>query len=199
MKLDVPVIGILRGIEADFFPHLLDAAFRAGLQAIEVTMNTPGCTEMIGNSRHLVPEGRFLGIGTVRNLREAQLAISAGAMFLVSPNTDIDVITYAREQQVPIVAGAYTPTEVYLAWSSGAEMVKVFPCPGPGYIKELLGPMDDVRLVAVGGVRHEDIAEYLDAGAEAVGVGNSLFGADALRDRDAAAVFQHVSAYLAGI
>ncbi len=199
MKLDVPVIGILRGIEADFFPQLLDAAFRAGLQAIEVTMNTPGAAEMIRRNKHLVPEGKFLGIGTVRNLQEAQLAISAGAMFLVSPNTDVAVISYAREQQVPLVAGAYTPTEVYQAWSSGAEMVKVFPCPGPGYIRDLLGPMDDVRLVAVGGVRRENLAEYLDAGAEAVGVGNSLFGADPLRDRDAAAIFQHVSEYLAGI
>lgn len=199
MKLDVPVVGILRGIEADFFPQLLDAAFRAGLQAIEVTMNTPGCAEMIRQNRHLVPEGRYLGIGTVRNLQEAQQAISAGAMFLVSPNTDVEVIAYARKHDVPIVAGAYTPTEVYQAWSAGAELVKVFPCPGPNYIKDLLGPMDDVRLVAVGGVKRENLTEYLDAGAEAVGVGNSLFGEDALRHKDAALIFQRVSEYLAGI
>lgn len=199
MKLDVPVIGILRGVEADFFPQLLDAAFSAGLQAIEVTMNTPGCAEMVRQNLHRVPAGGFLGIGTVRNLKEAQQAVAAGAMFLVSPNTDVEVIAYARKQAVPIVAGAYTPSEVYQAWSAGAEMVKVFPCPGASYIKDLLGPMEDVRLVAVGGVRRENLREYLAAGAEAVGVGNSLFGEAALRAKDADGVLQQVSEYLAGI
>ena len=199
MKLEVPVIGILRGVEADFFPQLLDASFKAGLQAIEVTMNTPGAAEMLRQSMHLVPEGNYLGMGTVRNLEEARLAIEAGAMFLVSPNTDVEVIAYARKHAVPIVAGALTPTEVYRAWSAGAEMVKVFPCPGPKYIKDLLGPMDDVRLVAVGGVKQENLQEYLDAGAEAVGVGNSLFGEEVLRNRDADGVFQHVSEYLNGL
>ncbi len=199
MKLDVPVIGILRGVEADFFPQLLDAAFRAGLQAIEVTMNTPGAVEMIRQNMHLVPEGKLLGIGTVRNLEEAHQAIAAGAMFLVSPNTDVEVIAYAREHGVPIMAGAYTPTEVYRAWSAGAEMVKVFPCPDPKYIKDLLGPLDDARLVAVGRVRRENLKEYLDAGAEAVGVGGSLFGEDALRAKDAEAVYRHVSEYLVGV
>ncbi len=196
MKLDVPVIGILRGVEADFFPQLLESSFRAGLQAIEVTMNTSGAAEMLRQNMHLVPDGKYLGMGTVRNLEEARLAIAAGAMFLVSPNTDVEVIAYAREHGIPIVAGAYTPSEVYRAWSAGAEMVKVFPCPGPKYIKDLLGPMDDVRLVAVGGVRRENLQEYLDAGAEAVGVGNSLFGEDALRNKDADGMFQHVSEYL---
>lgn len=199
MKLEVPVIGILRGIDPVFFPQLLQASFRAGLQAIEVTMNTPGACEMLRQNMHLVPDGGFLGMGTIRNLKEARLAVEAGAMFLVTPNTDVEVIEYACKQGVPIVAGAYTPTEVYQAWSTGAGMVKVFPCPGPKYIKDLLGPMDDVPLVAVGGVKRDNLQEYLDAGAVAVGVGNSLFGQEVLENRDADGVFRHLSEYLGGL
>lgn len=199
MRLDVPVIGILRGVEPDFLPQLLEASFQAGLQAIEVTMNTPGAPDMLRRNMHLVPDGCLLGMGTVRNLEEARLAIDAGAMFLVTPNTDVDVIAYAREQAVPVVAGALTPTEVYRAWSAGADMVKIFPCPGPGYIKDLKGPMGDVRLVAVGGVKLHNLQEYLDAGAEAVGVGNSLFGEEVLGNRDAAGVLRHISKYLMAV
>lgn len=196
MNLNVPVIGILRGVDADFFPQLLQVCFRAGLQAVEVTMNTPGAPDMLRQNMHLVPGGCLLGMGTVRNLDEAKVAINAGAMFLVTPNIDVEVIAFAKEQGVPIVVGALTPTEVYLAWSAGADMVKVFPCPGPKYIKDLMGPMDDVRLVAVGGVKPDDMQEFLDAGAVAVGVGNSLFGEDVLKNRDAEGVFQHMSKYL---
>ncbi len=199
MRLNVPVIGILRGVEPDFFPQLLDVSFQAGLQAIEVTMNTPGAPDMLRQNMHLVPEGCFLGMGTVRNLPEARVAIDAGAMFLVTPNVDVDVIAYARRCEVPIVAGALTPTEVYQAWSAGADMVKVFPCPGPKYIKDLLGPLEDVRLVAVGGVKLDNLREFLDAGAEAVGVGNSLFGEEVLRNRDAAGVQRYMSEYLGRI
>ncbi len=196
MKLSVPVIGILRGVPPDFFPQLLQASFKAGLQALEVTMNTPGAADMLRQNMCLVPEGCYLGMGTVRNLQEAKVAIDAGAMFLVTPNTDVDVIAYAKQHRVPIVAGALTPTEVYQAWSAGAEMVKVFPCPGPKYIKDLLGPMEDVRLVAVGGVKQDNLREFLDAGAEAVGVGNSLFGDELLGNKDAEGVLRHMSEYL---
>jgi 2-dehydro-3-deoxyphosphogluconate aldolase / (4S)-4-hydroxy-2-oxoglutarate aldolase len=199
MRLSVPVIGILRGIEPYFLPRLLEVSFRAGLQALEVTMNTPGAPDMLRQNRHLVPEGCFLGMGTVRNLQEAHVAIDAGAMFLVTPNTDVEVIGYAKECGVPIVAGALTPTEVYHAWSAGADMVKVFPCPGPKYIKDLQGPLEDVRLVAVGGVKRHNLQEFLDAGAEAVGVGNSLFGDELLQNKDAAGVLRHLSEYLKGV
>jgi 2-dehydro-3-deoxyphosphogluconate aldolase/(4S)-4-hydroxy-2-oxoglutarate aldolase len=196
VKLIVPVIGILRGVEADFFPSLLQVSFQAGLQAVEVTMNTPGAPEMLRQNMHLVPDGCYLGMGTVCNLAEAKVAIDAGAMFLVTPNTDVNVIAYAKQQSVPIVAGALTPTEVYQAYSAGADMVKVFPCPGPKYIRDLLGPMQDVPLAAVGGVKLENIQEFLDAGAVAVGVGNSLFGSDALSSKDANGVLRHLSEYL---
>jgi 2-dehydro-3-deoxyphosphogluconate aldolase / (4S)-4-hydroxy-2-oxoglutarate aldolase len=196
VKLSVPVVGILRGVAPDFFPQLLQASFKAGLQALEVTINTPGAPDMLRQNMHMVPEGCFLGMGTVRNMQEAKFAIDAGAMFLVTPNTDVDVIAYAKQHGVPIVAGALTPTEVYQAWSAGADMVKVFPCPGPKYIQDLLGPMQDVPLVAVGGVRQDNLQEFLNAGAVGVGVGNSLFGDELLKSKDADGVLQHMTEYL---
>ncbi len=182
VELNVPVIGILRGIDADFFGPLMDASFAAGLQAIEVTYNTQRALEMVAGQRPRVPEGKYLGMGTIRNIEEARQAVDAGAMFLVSPNTDTAVIEFAGARNIPIIAGAFTPTEVYAAWSAGADMIKVFPCAsmGPDYIKELLGPFDHIPLVAVGGINLDNVAAYLLAGAKAVGVGGSLFGTDAI-------------------
>ena len=186
MKLVVPVIGILRGVDPLFFPEIMATSFASGLQAIEVTTNTVGAVEMIAASRSSVPPGHYLGMGTIRNLREAEQAIAAGAMFLVSPNCDLEVIAYAKSQRVPIIVGALSPTEVYAAWEAGALMVKVFPCSvfGPGYIKELLGPFDQIPLVAVGGVTAMNVGDYFAAGAKAVGVGTTLFGKEALQQRN---------------
>ena len=199
MDLKVPVIGILRGIEAEIFSLLMQASFAAGLQAIEITMNTHGAEEMVAANRDSVPEGSYLGMGTIRNLAEAKRACEAGAMFLVTPNVDVDVIKFARSRDVFLIAGALTPTEVYRAWSSGALMVKVFPCRalgGPHYIRELRGPYDDIPLAAVGGVTLENVHEYLQAGASAVGVGISLFGERAVAERDWDKVGRNVEAFV---
>lgn len=198
MKLDPPVIGILRGISAEFLGPLMDAAFEAGLKAIEVTLNTAHAEAMIAAQRPRVPEGRLLGMGTICNLEEAKRAFDAGAMFLVTPNTDERVIDYALSRNIPVVAGALTPTEVYRAWTCGATLIKVFPCTrlGPEYIKDLLGPFDQIPLAAVGGVTRENVNAYLNAGARAVGVGSSLFGRDAIARRRVDDVCANVRSFL---
>ena len=199
MQLEVPVIGILRGIGAEEFNPLLDAAFSAGLQAIEVTMNTPGAEEMIGAERDRVAAGKYLGMGTIRNLDEAQRAHAAGAMFFVTPNADPKVIEFARKKDIPVIAGALTPTEVYKAWEAGAGMVKVFPCRSLGgalYIRELRGPFDHIPLVAVGGVSIENVSEYFKAGAAAVGVGISLFGEQEVKAGNWTAVRKNVEEFI---
>lgn len=199
MELEIPVIGILRGVEGDFFGEVMQISFAAGLTAMEVTMNTPGAEEIIAAYRSAVPEGRLLGMGTIRNLEEARRAVGAGAMFLVTPNLDPGVIEYAKAEGVPIVAGALTPTEVYAAWSAGADLVKVFPCGamgGPQYIKDLLGPFDHLRLAAVGGVSLANLPEYFAAGAAAVGVSASLFGSKALREKNLGLIGQNVKNFI---
>ncbi len=199
MQLDVPIVGIIRGISGEFFPALMSAAFGAGLQALEITMNTPGAPEIVARCRPLVPPGKMLGLGTVRNRQEASQALEAGAMFLVTPNTDPTVITMAVEQRVPVIAGAFSPTEVYTAWSSGASLVKIFPCGavGPEYIRELRGPFERIPLLAVGGVTQNNLAHYFAAGVAGVGVGASLFGAEALAAQDPAAVAANVGKFIA--
>lgn len=199
IKLTVPVIGILRGVDEAFFPDLMTAAFDAGLQAMEVTMNTAGAERIVGKNLSRVPKGNYLGIGTVRNTDEAKRALDSGAAFIVTPNTDAGVIEYARGRNVPVIAGAFSPTEVYTAWSSGAQMVKVFPCGllGPSYIRELRGPFDDIDLVAVGGVTLENLADYFDAGVRAVGASSALFGKTALKEKDLKKLSEHVRQFVA--
>jgi 2-dehydro-3-deoxyphosphogluconate aldolase/(4S)-4-hydroxy-2-oxoglutarate aldolase len=198
MDLDVPVIGILRGIDGGFFPDVMAASFAAGLQALEITMNTDGVTDIVSRCRPEVPEGKLLGVGTVRNPAEARIAIGAGAMFLVTPNTDTRVIEYAAARDIPVIAGAFTPTEVYNAWAAGAAMVKIFPCGvvGPGYIRELRGPFDHIPMVAVGGVSLENLKDYFRAGAAGVGVGPALFGADALVDGNLKDITENVGRFV---
>ncbi len=200
MELKVPVIGILRGVEGDFFGEVMQISFAAGLTAMEVTMNTPGAEKIVAEYRPAVPEGKLLGMGTIRNLEEARRGVGAGAMFLVTPNTDTKVIEYAKKEGIPIVVGALTPTEIYAAWSAGADLIKVFPCGamgGPQYIKDLLGPFDHLRLVAVGGVSLANLAEYFGAGAVAVGVSTTLFGSKALREKNLDQIGHNVKNFIA--
>ena len=198
--LETPVVGILRGVDGPFFSQILKASFSSGLQALEVTMNTENVLEMVSRNRALVPEGKLLGIGTVCRVEEAVQAIDAGAMFLVTPNLDKEVIEYAHSRNVPVIAGALTPTEVYEARKAGAAMVKVFPCNAMGgarYIKDLRGPFDTIPLVAVGGVTVENLNEYIKAGVQAVGVSTSLFGRQALKDKDINSLTQNVKDFTA--
>ena len=199
MQLDVPVIGILRGIECGFFGSLMEAAFGAGLQAIEITMNTEGAAEIVAANRAKVGPGKYLGMGTIRNVEEAKRGAEAGAMFFVTPNCNPEVIAFSRSRNIPVISGALTPTEVYNAWQAGASMVKVFPCRalgGPRYIRELLGPFDHIPLVAVGGVSLDNLEEYLAAGVSGVGVGISLFGYQAIVDRDLEALSRNVATFV---
>jgi len=176
VNLDVPVVGILRGVDSGLFRSVMDTSFAAGLDALEITLNTADALQIVSRHRPSVPQGKLLGMGTIRNLEEARRAVAAGAMFLVTPNTDTRVIEYARANAAPVIAGALTPTEVHAAWSAGADMVKIFPCRafGPSYIRELLGPFDAIPLVAVGGVDLDNVGEYFAAGARAVGASTSL-------------------------
>jgi len=198
MKLDVPVVGILRGVESAFFKDIMDTSFASGLQAIEITMNTEDALRIVSSNIPTVPPGKLLGMGTIRDIEEVKKAVDAGAMFLVTPNTDTAVIEYARAKSVPVISGALTPTEVYTAWSAGAEMVKVFPCGafGPKYIRELRGPFDRIPLVAVGGVDHGNIKEYFKAGARAVGASTSLFGRKALIEHDLEEIANNVNKFI---
>ncbi len=198
LKLEIPVIGILRGVTPGFFATLMPRVFKAGLDAIEVTINTADAELIIADNLSRVPKGKYLGMGTIRNPNEAERAMDAGAMFLVTPNLDGDVLALAKDRNIPVVAGALTPTEVYGAWQAGASMIKVFPCSslgGPAYIKALRGPFDTIPLVAVGGVSRENLHDYFAAGVQAVGVSTTLFGKKAVEAEDSETLVKNVRTF----
>jgi 2-dehydro-3-deoxyphosphogluconate aldolase/(4S)-4-hydroxy-2-oxoglutarate aldolase len=142
--------------------ELLDA----GLPAVEVTLNTPGALEAIAALGSV-------GAGSVRTVQDAVRAQEAGASFLVTPTVRPEVLAAAS---VPVVCGALTPTEIDLAWSSGAAYVKLFPASavGPRYVREVLAPMPEIPLIPTGGITLESVPEYAAAGAAGVGVGSAL-------------------------
>jgi 2-dehydro-3-deoxyphosphogluconate aldolase/(4S)-4-hydroxy-2-oxoglutarate aldolase len=199
LQLDVPVVGILRGVGARFFSQVMKTSFNAGLQAIEITLNTEHALDILKENIPGVPAGHFLGAGTVCCLEEAEAAIEAGAMFLVTPNVNPKVIQYAVSRHIAVIAGALTPTEIYTAWRAGAAMIKVFPCQAMGgaqYIKEIRGPFDSIPLCAVGGVTQETVKDYFNAGACAVGVSSALFGKKALASEDLETLFENVKKFI---
>lgn len=196
------VIGILRGVDREFFAEIVTASFEAGLPALEVTMNTQGAAVMIAENRSKVPAGRFLGAGTVRTIEEAEAAIEAGAMFIVTPNVSPRVIEFATSRGIPVIAGALTPTEVFTAWQAGAAMVKVFPCDamgGASYIKSLLGPLDHIPLAAVGGVSFASALGYFEAGARSVGVSSALFGKVAIEEKNIKELTKNVKKFIRNV
>ena len=179
---ELPIVGILRGFEVETVRLLVEAARAGGLRCIEVTMNSPSAREAIAAAIEAGGPGLQVGAGTVCTRDDLDQALSAGASFIVPPIVSAEVISACRERAVPVMAGALTPSEIYEAWSLGANMVKVFPANhfGPGYLRDLRGPLPDIRLMPTGGVNAETLGEFHSAGAAAFGVGGALFSPEAV-------------------
>jgi 2-dehydro-3-deoxyphosphogluconate aldolase/(4S)-4-hydroxy-2-oxoglutarate aldolase len=175
----VPVVAILRAAGAGRFLEVGRVLYEAGVRGIEVTLTSEGALEAFGRLREELPGDALLGVGTVRSVADAELAVEAGAGYLVAPDFRPEVVGWAVERGLPVVPGALTPTEVAAAWAAGATAVKVFPVSavgGPAYLKAVRAPLPEVPLVPTGGVGIDDIGAYLDAGAVAVGLGSPLLG-----------------------
>ncbi|WP_318840756.1 bifunctional 4-hydroxy-2-oxoglutarate aldolase/2-dehydro-3-deoxy-phosphogluconate aldolase [Reichenbachiella ulvae] len=148
-----PIVGIIRGMDIDSVRGIAQAHLDAGLYTLEVTMNTAGASEIIAAIRSEFP-ALNVGAGTVCTVSDFKKAIDAGSQFIVTPIIDEEVIKSAVAQQIPIFPGAYSPTEIYKAWSLGASAVKVFPATqlGVQYIKDVSAPLNDIKLLPTGGV-----------------------------------------------
>jgi 2-dehydro-3-deoxyphosphogluconate aldolase/(4S)-4-hydroxy-2-oxoglutarate aldolase len=171
-------IGIARGVDASHIVPVFRAAFDGGIDHLEITMNTPGATELIAQASKTLGDTMRIGAGTVTSLSQCQAALRAGARFIVSPIIDIPLITFCRKKGIPVFPGALTPTEVFRAWEAGATMVKVFPIAsmgGPAYIRELKGPFNSIKLLASGGVSPDRLEEYINAGTDGIAIGSQLF------------------------
>ena len=171
-----PVIGILRGVKEESLQGVSEASIAAGLRFIEITLNTQDSCHLIQQAINKYSE-LTIGAGTVLSALEAKKAFDSGAQFIVAPNFEEEVAAFCVENKLAYFPGALTPTEIQKAWKCGATMVKVFPISqmGPDYIKQVKGPFDKVKLVAVGGVNPSNIKKYLGAGADAVALGGSIY------------------------
>lgn len=168
-----------------------EAVCAGGIPFVEITMTVPGAIEVISQLVKTLGGSVLVGAGTVLDAETAQHCIQAGAQFLVSPGFDLETVRLANRQGKLIMAGALTPTEVITAWKSGADFVKIFPCGnvgGPKYIKALKGPLPQVPMVPTGGVNLQTAAEFIRAGAAALGIGGELVSSTALKLGDYAAI-----------
>jgi 2-dehydro-3-deoxyphosphogluconate aldolase/(4S)-4-hydroxy-2-oxoglutarate aldolase len=192
--------GVAAILRADRPDHLEDVAHElvaAGIRCLELTVTTPGALEMLARLRCGLDAGVALGMGSVLDAAQAQAALDAGADFLVTPGVCEEVAFAAGARAVPCYQGAFTPTEVLAAWRLGAPAVKLFPAAtgGPRHLRDIRGPLPEIPLVPTGGVALEQIADYIAAGAVAVGLGGPLIG-DALDGGSTAALRERARAAL---
>ena len=176
------LIAILRRVEPQGLLLDLVAELAAdGVRVLEVTFDGASAAEdLVAVKQRLHGSDVVVGAGTIVSGERMDAALAAGAQFLVAPTLDLAIVAEAVDRGVPVIPGAYSPTEIALAWDSGATFVKVFPVSslGPSHIRELRGPLRDIEMIATGGVDATNTAAYLEAGCVAVGVGGALVKAD---------------------
>lgn len=180
------VVAIMRADSSGQLIEAADAILDGGVVAMEVTMTTPGALKVLEDARGRYGEEVLFGVGSVLDAETARSAILSGAQFVVCPTLDLKTIEICRRYSVPVVPGAYTPTEVLTAWQAGADCVKVFPASfgGPSLIKAILAPLPQVKVMPVGGVNLETTEPFIRAGASAVGVGSALISQKLLDSGD---------------
>ncbi|MFO0906097.1 MAG: bifunctional 4-hydroxy-2-oxoglutarate aldolase/2-dehydro-3-deoxy-phosphogluconate aldolase [Pirellulales bacterium] len=184
------IVAIIRAPSGDLLADVAEALVAGGVEVMEVTFTIPGALRVLERVADRLGDRILLGAGTVLDTETARAAILSGAEFIVSPSTNVDIIALCKRYSKLVMPGAFTPTEVITAWQAGADIVKVFPSDvhGPKYLKALRGPFPQVRLMPTGGVTLETAADFLKAGACALGVGGSLVEPKALADRDLARI-----------
>lgn len=172
----MPVIGILRNVSIGVINTILPYYKKAGFTNLEITMNTENVEEMIAQLSSENPDMN-IGAGTVCSMKDLHRALNAGASFIVTPILNEQIIAHCVAHDIPVFPGAFTPTEIYSANKLGATAVKVFPATqlGPQYIKDVLAPLNTIKLVPTGGVSKDNIQDFFKAGASGVGMGGSLF------------------------
>jgi 2-dehydro-3-deoxyphosphogluconate aldolase/(4S)-4-hydroxy-2-oxoglutarate aldolase len=169
------IVAILRAPTSDGFAAVADILIGAGITALEVTLTSRGAIEALAGLRRQLPGTVAIGAGTVLTADDAKAAVDAGAAFLVSPVLDAELVA---SSPVPFYPGTSTPTEMYAAYKAGAPLVKLFPAGGlgPRFLRDVRGPLPQINVMPTGGIKIEDIADWLLAGARAVGVGSPLVG-----------------------
>ncbi len=182
---DIGIVPVIRTNSAESAVKAVDAIYRGGIRAAEITMTVPGAIRALEKVADAFGDKLVLGAGTVLDPETARACMLAGAEFFVTPSLRPSTIEMARRYSKVIMPGALTPTEVLTAWDAGADIVKIFPAGnvgGPKYIKALKGPFPQIEMVPTGGVNLETAGEFLKAGACAVAVGGELVDAKSIKE-----------------
>ena len=182
--VEIGVVPVVRATSPHEALLACEAVCEGGIPIVEITMTVPGALQVICELAKDNAAKILIGAGTVLDVETARRCQDAGAQFLVSPGLNLQTVEFAVREMMLIMAGALTPTEVITAWNAGADFVKVFPCGqvgGAKYIKALRGPLPQIAMVPTGGVNLNTAADFLEAGAAALGVGGELVQAEALK------------------
>jgi len=188
---DIGIIPVVRAASEKLGMQAAEAVCAGGIPIVEITMTVPGAIDLIAQLAKRMGSVVLVGAGTVTDAETAQRCLDAGAEFLVSPGFDLETVKLANHAGKLVMAGSLTPTEVITAWKSGSDLVKIFPCGtvgGAKYIRALKAPLPHIPMVPTGGVNLTTVAEFIRAGATALGVGGELVSATALESGNTAEI-----------
>jgi len=179
-------VAIIRTPTRELVLPACEAIVNGGLLVVEVTMTVPDALGALREMSQRFGDRALIGAGTILNAPQCHAAIDAGAEFIVTPISKLEIVAAAHAREKPVMLGAYTPTEAQLAHEAGADFIKIFPADklGPGYIKNLRAPLPHLRVVPTGGVDLQTAPEFLKAGCVTLGVGSSLVSAEILKSKD---------------
>lgn len=180
------IIVIIRSDRMEGLVEAVGALYAAGITTVEISLTTPGTLEVVSSIRKKLTAGCVIGVGTAMDADMVHRSVTEGAQFIVSPIFCDSIVKACNDAHVPIVCGAYTPTEAWSAYVCGADFIKIFPANqlGPEYIKALLAPMPKLPLIPTGGVTVQNCAQYLRAGCTAVGVGTSVVNTQLITNKN---------------
>jgi 2-dehydro-3-deoxyphosphogluconate aldolase / (4S)-4-hydroxy-2-oxoglutarate aldolase len=168
------IVAIIRGADPADVLKIANALQQAGVNVLEITLNSPDALSVIEQLANKIGDKVLIGAGTVLDAAAAKTAIDVGAKFIISPTLNIETIKMTKHHGAISIPGAFTPTEILAAYTNGGDIIKVFPASGPGYIKDIRGPLSHIPLMPTGGINLENIVAFRNAGAVALGVGSAL-------------------------
>ncbi|MGI8566448.1 MAG: bifunctional 4-hydroxy-2-oxoglutarate aldolase/2-dehydro-3-deoxy-phosphogluconate aldolase [Pyrinomonadaceae bacterium] len=196
---EVGIVPVIRAKSAEEAMRAVDAIREGGVTVLEVTMTVPGAVRVIEQIAARYGSEVIVGAGTVLDAETARTVMLAGAQFIISPSTNLEMIACCLRYGVPVMPGALTPTEVVAAWQAGADAVKVFPANalgGASYVKALKAPLPQVEIVPTGGVSLKTAADFIKAGAMALGVGSDLVDTKALAEGNAGVITERARQFV---
>jgi 2-dehydro-3-deoxyphosphogluconate aldolase/(4S)-4-hydroxy-2-oxoglutarate aldolase len=197
----VDVVAIVRLDDYSSAVDMVKALAEGGIIATEFTYTNPAAGEAVASVKKACGNDVLVGAGTVLDPETARAAILQGADFLVTPVVTVPTIELARRYSIPTVVGAFTPTEILTAWQAGATFVKVFPASavGPSYLKDVKGPLPQVKLIPTGGVNLQNAGDFIRAGASAIAVGGNLVDGATVQKKDWATLTERARAFVAAV